>query len=193
MKTLSPKDLINVGVFTAIYFVVLFSLGMIGLIGPMFMFVGHALGIIANGAVIALYLSRVPKRGALLLLMFVVGILMWMTGHVWYTIIVGSMLGAIGDLVASTGEYRSPQRNAIAYAIVSLGYVVPLLPIIYDSKGYLRYIADSMGQDYADGFATFFNTNTLLIWAVAVVVLAYLGGIFGQSLLRRHFARSNVA
>ena len=49
MKT---RDFINIGVFTAIYFVLVFGTGMLGIINPAMMFVGYALGLIANGAVV---------------------------------------------------------------------------------------------------------------------------------------------
>lgn len=65
MKT---RDFINIGVFTAIYFVLVFGTGMLGIINPAMMFVGYALGLIANGAVVMLFKSRVPKIGALALM-----------------------------------------------------------------------------------------------------------------------------
>ena len=61
MKT---KDFINIGVFTAIYFVIVFGFGMMGFLGPIAMFAGYALGLIVNGIVITLFKARVPKLGA---------------------------------------------------------------------------------------------------------------------------------
>ena len=70
MKT---RDFINIGIFSAIYFVLVFGTGMLGIINPAMMFVGYALGLIANGAVVMLFKSRVPKIGALALMGLLVG------------------------------------------------------------------------------------------------------------------------
>ena len=77
MKT---RDFINIGIFSAIYFVLVFGTGMLGIINPAMMFVGYALGLIANGAVVMLFKSRVPKIGALALMGLLVGSLMVITG-----------------------------------------------------------------------------------------------------------------
>lgn len=104
MKT---RDFINIGVFTAIYFVLVFASGMLGIINPLMMFVGFALGIIANGVVISLFKSRVRKIGALAILGLLVGVLMMLTGHPWVVVILTPLLGLIGDFLYSKGKKAS--------------------------------------------------------------------------------------
>ena len=96
MKT---RDFINIGVFTAIYFVLVFGTGMLGIINPAMMFVGYALGLIANGAVVMLFKSRVPKIGALALMGLLVGILMVITGHPWIVALLTPLLGLAADFL----------------------------------------------------------------------------------------------
>ncbi|MFV0451293.1 MAG: MptD family putative ECF transporter S component [Propioniciclava sp.] len=192
-RTLSGRDLINAGIFTAIYFVIMFGMGMIGLAGPAGSLLGYALGILANGVVVALYLARVPKVGALTLLAFIVSVLMTLTGHPWYSIIVTPLLGLVADLVAKSGHYRNPGRNTVAYAVLTLWYLVPMLPAVWDSVGYTEYVTSSMGEEYAEGYMAIFNGTNLIFIGVGFFVLGLIGGWFGQRMVRKHFRRAGVA
>jgi energy-coupling factor transport system substrate-specific component len=190
---LSGRDLINVGVFTVLYFVIMYLFGMLGFFSPLMSGVGFALGVLANGVVIALYLSRVPKFGGLTLLAFIVGGLMVLTGHPWYLLFMAPLIGAAADLIARAGRYRSASLNTLAYAVLSLWYLAPLSPIIWDTAGYLDYIAASMGSDYADAWLAVFGPSALPFWALGFFTVGLIGGWFGQSVLRRHFRRAGVA
>ncbi len=190
---LTPRDLINVGIFAAIYYVVLFAAAMFGLIGPPFMLLGHTLSILANGIVISLYLARVPKVGAMTVLGLIISLLMTLTGHAWIGIFATTLLGLAADLIARSGRFRAPMRNIIAYAVFTLWYLSPLLPVLWDSAGYRADIEARMGADYADRFSQIFNANTLVFIGAYFFIIALLGGWLGQRVLRRQFQRAGVA
>ena len=101
---------------------------MMGFLGPIAMFAGYALGLIANGIVITLFKARVPKLGALALTGFIVGLLMFVMGHPWVVIIVAPVLGLLGDLCYAK---NIKIMRILGYAIFSLWYVTPCLPRIH--------------------------------------------------------------
>ena len=59
-KKLKGKDLINIGIFSAIYFVVIMALAMLGFI-PIFMPTYSALMPLLGGIVFILFLTKVKK------------------------------------------------------------------------------------------------------------------------------------
>jgi energy-coupling factor transport system substrate-specific component len=190
---LSGRDLINVGVFSVLYFVIMYAFAMLGFFSPLMFGVGIVLAILANGVVVALYLSRVPKVGALTLLALFTSVLLVATGHPWYSLLLSPMIGLVADLIARAGRHRSAKLNALAYAVVSLWYLVPLSPIIWDTAGYLDTQAAAMGSDYADAWLALFGPSALPFWALGFFTVGLIGGWFGQSVLRRHFRRAGVA
>lgn len=190
--TLSTRDLVNVGVFTAMYFVVMFAMGMMGFLGPAFMFVGHTAAIIANGVVITLFLARVRKFGALSILGALVCLAMASFGEPVY-VLIGLVLAPLGDLVARTGAYKSAVRNSLGYAVFSVWYIGPLLPIFFDSAGYREYVTETMNADYANGLLDLVSSPVLVGWAVFVFAVAFASGLFGHRVLRRHFKRAGLA
>ncbi|MDN6428790.1 MAG: MptD family putative ECF transporter S component [Propionibacterium sp.] len=190
---LSPRTLINIGVFTAIYFVITYATGMLGFFNPFMMFVGWVVGILLNGTVIMLFLARTPTFGALTILNTIVGLLMFLTGHVWYTVLGAALVGLLADLVANSAHFRSPSRNAIAYAIAQLWLVFPLLPIFYQSDTYFASIVSSMGQESADGMKALFTPGVIGAWALVILIVALVGGWIGTRVLHRNFERAGVA
>ena len=71
----SPRNLINVGVFTALYFIALFGTGMLGAIHPIMIFVGGIIGVIVEAIICMLYVSRTRAMGAYTILGLIIGIL----------------------------------------------------------------------------------------------------------------------
>ncbi|AHU89786.1 MptD family putative ECF transporter S component [Trueperella pyogenes] len=187
MKT---RDFINIGVFSAIYFVIVFSCGMLGIINPPMMFVGYALGIIANGAVIFLFKARVPKIGALAICGLLVSAMMLMTGHPWITLVLAPLLGLAADFLFAK---KTVVSKVFGYAVMSLWYVTPWFPVFVDVQGYYNYIAESMGTAYADSMRWFLTPWMVVGWGVAVFIIGLIGGVFGNSVLNRHFRKAGIA
>ncbi|WP_168582063.1 MptD family putative ECF transporter S component [Gephyromycinifex aptenodytis] len=191
---LNTRDYINVGVFTALYFAVNFMTAMVGFAGPAFMFVGWALGILLGGIVIALFIARTPKFGALTLLGFINGLLFVMTGLWWGAVIVCTLLGLIADLIVTRGALPSiAKRVPWAYAVFSLWLVAPLFPVLFNADAYYAGIESQMGADYSNGMRELFQTWVIGVWTICIAVLGYFGGLLGVRATAKHFARSGLA
>ena len=63
---LKIKDLVTIGVFAVIYLVIMFSVGMIGVIPILFLVYPTILGIV-SGTVVMLFMAKVQKPWALLI------------------------------------------------------------------------------------------------------------------------------
>lgn len=192
--TLTTRNLIDIGVFAALYFAVITVTGLISAAAPIFLIAGWIVSIPLNGIVIALFVSRVPKLGALTLLGLAFGAIMALSGYHWASIPLPAILGLLADLVITRGPRSTlATRIPIAYAIFSLVLVVPLLPIFLNADAYYADIAAQMGPGYADDMRTLFQPWVPAAWAACLLALGYLGGLLGVRVLRRHFSRSGLA
>lgn len=195
MNTLKVRDLINVGVFTVIYFVVMFGSGMIGLVGPWAMFIGTFVGLMLNGIVIMLYLSRVPKFGAMTLLGLLVGVPMAASQSYW-TLIGLVLFGFLADIIqsqAGRAKKISPTRAQLAYAVFCLWGVFPLAPIFLDADGYFADVASGYGADYAAGMRAIFQPWVIIVWQIVIFFLALIAARMGTRVAHKHFTRAGVA
>ena len=192
-RSLKPKDLITVGVFTAMYFVVFFGFGMLGLFGPAVHAVGIVLGSLANGIVFALYITRIRKPGMIFLTGIISSLLMVLTGHAWTTLVTAAVFSILAEIVLALGRYRSARASALAYGVFSLWVAGPILPLYYQHDAYIADIGKKMGDGYARAWETLFSPAFLLGLLVVVFVSSFLGGRLGQKMLRKHFMRAGIA
>lgn len=192
-RSLKPKDLITVGVFTAMYFVVFFGFGMLGFFGPVVHAVGIVLGSLANGVVFALYITRIRKPGMIFLTGIISSLLMVLTGHAWTTLVMAAVFSILAEIILSRGRYRSARAASLAYGVFSLWVAGPILPLYYQHDAYIADIGMKMGDDYARAWETLFSPAFLLGLLTVVFVSSFLGGRLGQKMLRRHFMRAGIA
>ena len=192
-RSLEPKDLITVGIFTALYFVVFFGFGMLGFFGPAVHAVGIVLGSLANGIVFALYVTRIRKPGMVFLTAIVSSLLMVLTGHAWTTLVTAAVFSALAELVLASGRYRSARASVIAYGVFSLWVAGPILPLYLQHDAYIANIGEQMGEDYARAWDTLFSPTFMAGLLVVVFLASCLGGLLGQKMLRKHFVRAGIA
>ena len=192
-RSLKPKDLITVGIFTALYFVVFFGFGMLGFFGPAVHAVGIVLGSLANGIVFALYVTRIRKPGMVFLTAIVSSLLMVLTGHAWTTLITAAVFSVLAELVLAGGRYRSARASVIAYGVFSLWVAGPILPLYLQHDAYIANIGEQMGEDYARAWDTLFSPTFMAGLLVVVFLASCLGGLLGQKMLRKHFVRAGIA
>ena len=191
--SLKPKDLITVGVFTAMYFVVFFGFGMLGLFGPAVHAIGIVLGSLANGIVFALYITRIRKPGMIFLTGIISSLLMVLTGHAWTTLVTAAVFSILAEIVLARGRYRFARASALAYGVFSLWVAGPILPLYYQHDAYIADIGKKMGDGYARAWETLFSPAFLLGLLAVVFVSSFLGGRLGQKMLRKHFMRAGIA
>ena len=95
---LQAKDLINLGLFTVLYFVL--GCGVASPIGcvPIFLPILGALWTLITGIPFMLFLTRVKKFGMVTLMAILSGLLMGLTGMGYWGVPLGLIFGLLGDL-----------------------------------------------------------------------------------------------
>ena len=76
---LKGRDLINIGIFGAIYFAIIFAIAMLGMI-PIFLPLLSVFVPILGGIPFMLFLTKVKKPGMIFIMAMIMGILMLLTG-----------------------------------------------------------------------------------------------------------------
>ncbi|MBK4166581.1 MptD family putative ECF transporter S component [Corynebacterium macginleyi] len=184
---LNTRDLINAGIFAALYFVITFVTGMIGFAGPQFMFIGWFIAVIANAIVLALYAARTPKMGAFTIVCGINGLVFMLTGHYYWTFLGGIILGFIADLIITKSRLGITKSFPIAYGVFCTWVALPFVPLILDTESYYADIANQMGKEYADAMSNIFQPWTVGVLAIGALIVGFIGGKVGIRVSRRHF------
>ncbi|HMR49141.1 MAG TPA: MptD family putative ECF transporter S component [Arachnia sp.] len=190
----SARDLLNVAIFAVIYFVVVFAIAMLGIIGPLVMVVTLPLAAIAAGVPYMLFLTRVRHAGMVTLFGGVLAVLYLMTGQPWQSTLFTIALAVLADLVLWTGRYRSTWAAIWTYTVFSAWFFGPWIPFFLDPVAYFTShgMAD-MGEEYVAAMVEVLSPAVVLAMSAAAVVCGFLGALLGTALLRKHFRRAGLA
>lgn len=115
-KKLKIKDLVTIGVFAVIYFVVMFGVGMIGMVPILFLIYPSILGIV-TGTIIMLFMAKVQKPWGLFILGILSPLLMFAMGHTYVIAVHSIVVMFIAEMIRKMGEYNSFKYNMFAFAI----------------------------------------------------------------------------
>ena len=114
-KGLTVKDLVTIGIFSALFLVFALVGGIFFAPNPVLTFympVGSAL---LCGPVYLLMLAKVQKRWAATILGAIMCIIWFVTGMHWAMALGYLIMGIVADLVAGAGRYRSKKINSLSY------------------------------------------------------------------------------
>ena len=185
---LNGRDFINIGIYAAIYFVIVMALAMTGLI-PIFLILLSSMVGIIGGIPFMLFLTKVKKPGMILIMSLIMGILMFLTGMTWVPIPFSIVTGAIAELVYWNGRYKSMRSAILTFPLWSCGNYLPL----FLQKA--EYFADrtSYGQEYIDTVVKLTPNWMYFVLLIATFICGIIGGFIGKALLKKHFERAGIA
>jgi energy-coupling factor transport system substrate-specific component len=191
---LSARDLLNVAIFAVIYFVVVYAIAMLGIINPLVMLLTLPLSVVVAGIPYMLFLTRVRHAGMIALFGTVIAVLYLIGGHPLISTGVTIAVSLLAEVVAWAGRHRSRWSAIWTYAVFSLWYVGPMLPLLLNRAEYLDSPGmRAMGQEYVDSFDRTVSLDALWIYNVSTLVCGVLGGLLGAAVLKKHFTRAGLA
>ena len=127
---LQAKDLINIGLFTVLYFVLGCCVAIpIGFV-PIFLPILGALWTLITGIPVMLFAVRVKKFGMVTIMAVLSGLLMGLTGMGFWGILTGAVFGLLGDLIMKSGAIRARKKRSSATACSAFGWWVHTSPCI---------------------------------------------------------------
>lgn len=189
--SLRTEDFMTVGIYTAIYFVFLFAISMLGYI-PIINVVLPVLCGIFCGVPFILFLVKTKKFGMITISGTICGlIMMLMAGNGIYPLLTGILCGLIADiffLKLKKGSFSM----MLTYAVFSLWTLGMYLAIYIHREAYFSTIESQFGAEYANQLNSYFPDWTLWLFTLVTFVASLIGGWIGTKLLRKHFLKSGI-
>lgn len=188
---LKTKDLIIAGAFCALYVVVLFVVvGFMGFI-PILYLIAPFVNSIILGCIYILYVTKVPKFGAILILALVVG-LFTSLGGVWVSLIWCLALGIVAELIARAGKYKSVKAYLVSYIVFACSSMAPFWMLVYAKPAFVKSCEAYYGAAYAETIDKFTPSWIILVLIVIAMLGGLIGGLIGSRLLKKHFQKAGV-
>ncbi len=191
-KKFEIKDLITVGVFTALYFAVTFAVACIGFI-PIVMVFMPLIGPIFTGIPLMLYFSKIKHFGMITITSVIIAILMFITGHPYPIFIFCIGAGLLTELVLKAGNYQSIKSCVIGSSTFSLWLLGMVIAFFFGFReSYLNSLVDGYGQEYVDKMSGYTPTWVFFTMIAMCIVGGLIGGLLGAKVLKKHFRKAGI-
>lgn len=189
-QNLKIKDLVTIGVFAAIYFAVLISVGMIGLVPILFLLYPTILGIV-SGTIVMLLMAKIQKPWAIFIFGLLCPLLMFSMGHTIYLLIHAVIIMFLSEMVRRIGKYRSFFHNALSFAIFNMWICGSLMQMLWAREEYIE-MSMMMGKEYADALVRLITYPHMALVYLGAFVGGVLGAFLGKVLLKKHFVKAGI-
>ncbi len=192
-KGLTVKDLVTIGIFSALFLVFALVGGIFFAPNPVLTFympVGSAL---LCGPVYLLLLAKVQKRWALTLLGAILCVVWFVTGMHWAMSLGYLVMGIVADLAAGAGGYKSRKLNALSYILISLGGTASYLVFFANPDGWAKtMLGNGTEQSYIDTMRTTGTVWILVIMLAGTVLAAAISAFVGSRMLKKQFEKAGI-
>ena len=194
-RGLKGRDLITVGIFTALYFVINFLFMLLSGLHPYLWVFMPAIDALFGGIPFMLACAKVPKFGTVLIIGMVPSLIYFITG-MFTPLILGLMLAScvVAEIIRAATRYESFAGNAVAYAVFGFGMCGSPLPLWAFHDSFVAQIAgQGMGADYLATLETAANPGMLVAMFVATFVAGLIGAYIARGMFKKHFVKAGLA
>lgn len=192
--SLSVRDLVTIGVFSAVYLLAYVILSTV-LFTPWLFMLLLPVGALLMAPVYLLFIARTQRPFAIttmgIIAAVIAGLLVY--GNVLIALV---NLGAavVADLIAYAGGYKSLALNVASYVVMSF-WAIGQQGAMWVARDWYRDLTISSGYsaDFADGTLDLATRPMLAAIAIGTIVAALISSYGARNMLERHFRRAGVA
>ena len=193
-RRLKGKDLITIGIFSAIYFVINFAFMLVGGFHPVLWMLMPALIAVFAGIPFMLMVAKVQKPGAVFLMGLITALIYFATGQFTLVILITMATSCIlAEIARMATKYNSFKGNSLSYVCFSMGMIGFPLPIWLFKADFLAQITKlGMPADYVAAVEALSSNAMLIVLIGAPIVGGIIGAYIAKRLFRKHFEKAGI-
>ena len=192
-RKLTGKDVIAIGIYSAIYFVLNFAAMMTGLIPLLWILLPGTVAIL-TGIPFLLMVVKVPKPGAVLIMGLITAFLYFVTGQFTVLILITMLIACVlSEVYRYITKYNLKFINLVV-AFILFGYGMagsPLALFVY-RESFLAQISETMSQEYVAAISSYITTPMLILLLVSPIAGGFLGALIAKGIFKKHFKKAGI-
>ena len=192
-RKLTGKDVIAIGIYSAIYFVMNFAAMITGFI-PLFWILLAGTAAILTSIPFLLMAVKVPKPGAVLIMGFITAFLYFITGQFTVLILITMLIACVlSETYRYITKYALKFRNlVVAFILFSYGMVGSPLALFVYRESFLAQISETMSWKYVVAISSYITTSMLILLLVSPIVGGLLGALIAKGIFKKHFEKAGI-
>ena len=191
---LKVKDLVNIGIFSALYMVISMIVMIPVGIAPILWLLWPGIAGLFGGAFFTLLMTKVSKSGSAFILAIITGLLYFATGEcTWVIIVTFAVAGLLAEIIRKVLGYKAFKGIVIDWGVTAFGFIGSPLPMWLFQDAYMKSIEEmGMGKEYVESLQSMISAGSF----VGMLVVAFIGGVIGtligRLLLKKHFEKAGI-
>jgi energy-coupling factor transport system substrate-specific component len=193
-RELRGKDLITIGIFTAIYMVINLIFHVLGGIHPFMWLMMPGLIAVFAGVPYLLMASKVQKPFAVLIMGLIMGLIYFATGMFTIVILITfAVASVLAEMVRFITKYKSFTGNSASFVFYSLGNIGSLLPLwLFRDSFFAQISQQGVSAEYLSVLSKLVTDSMLMVIVIVPMVLAIVGSLIARTLFGKHFIKAGI-
>lgn len=189
-QRLKTKDFIYAGAFGAIY-IILMLVVVTGtsIIPVLYMLAPFIVGCVC-GTVYMLYVTKIRKFGAILILAFLFGIVTSSSSIV--SLIWALICGIVAELIGKAGKYESKKLFMSSYLVFNLTMIGPFLMLVFAKQHFIELCTQFYGLDYAAAIDRLTPGWIIFVLMGLAVAGGGVGVLLASRFAKKHFEKAGM-
>ncbi len=189
---LKIKDLVTIGIFAVIYILVMFLVGMIGLLPILVLSTPCILGILA-GTLIMLFMAKVPKPWVLFIFGMIPPVVMLAVGHTYILPLTALVFIGLAEFFFRKGGFKSFKYNAVAYGFFSCWISGSIIQMLLVREKYEAINVNAgVSPEYFDSLEKFISWPSMALIIIGGFADGIIGAYIGRAMLKKHFEKAGI-
>ena len=177
---LQVKDLIMIGVFSALYFVLNMVGGMPFAMNPILTFYQPIGSAFLSGIIFMFLIAKSPKRGTITILAVIMCILRFATGMHWAMGVGTLIAGIIAEIIAGSKNYKNKTMNMLSFGIFA--------PESWSNA----MIKKGTDISYIESMNAAAANWMIYVIVIGTFLVALLSAWIGMKLLKKQFEKAGI-
>ena len=185
------KDLIRIGVFTALWIAVGWIIACtIGFFPPVLVVLPCILAV-AGGLIYVVLLSKLNIRGGIFIPSFIFGLCLFTMVSYGMLFICTSVGGLLGELIYDTAGKNSNKAKIIGISMPMIGLALgEYIPLCYMKEAFKKLYEDSFTSDIGMKAIELLSTQFAIVLTAVTVVCAILGCLWGNKIVKKRLSNA---
>lgn len=190
---LQVKDLIMIGVFSALYFVLNMVGGMPFAMNPILTFYQPIGSAFLSGIIFMFLIAKSPKRGTITILAVIMCILRFATGMHWAMGVGTLIAGIIAEIIAGSKNYKNKTINMLSFGIFALGDIGTFLVYFINPESWSNaMIKKGTDISYIESMNAAAANWMIYVIVIGTFLVALLSAWIGMKLLKKQFEKAGI-
>jgi energy-coupling factor transport system substrate-specific component len=193
-KSLKGSDLITIGIFTAIYFVVSFIPNMLGGLHPVLSIFNPVLAAILGATPFMILAARVKKPFAILIMGGIIALIWFMTGMMPITLPLLFVVGSIiAEIIRAATKYDNFWADAVGFSFFSFGMAGSPIALWLFTAEFMQLMEDfGIPVEFVTALTSMITPTMFVIMLASTFVAGLIGAFIAKMLFKKHFSKAGL-